>query len=597
MDTRHAPESGAPDAPLPAHPPASYAPESPYRTFDLAKEASVAKLTSGLSPASLQLALADWLIHLAAAPGKRAELATLALRHAALLGQYLLEAATGRTPAAPAQPSPGDRRFRAGAWQLEPYRFWHQSFLLAEQWWRAATRDVPGVSPHHEDVVAFSARQMLDTFAPANYVATNPEIAQRTALTGGANLAQGVWNYLDDVRRLITKQPPAGAEQFELGRNLATTPGRVVFRNHLIELLQYSPTTPDVYAQPVLIVPAWIMKYYILDLSAHNSLIRYLVGEGHTVFCISWRNVDASDRDLSLDDYRKLGVMDALDTIGAIVPGEKIHATGYCLGGTLLSIAAAAMANTGDDRLASITLLAAQTDFAEPGELQLFIDDSEIHFLESMMWERGYLGAHQMAGSFQLLMSNDLIWSRVIHDYLLGERTPMIDLMAWNADSTRMPYRMHSEYLRHLFLDNDLATNRYVIDGQTVSVHNIRAPFFVVGTEHDHIAPWRSVYKIHYLSGSDVTFVLTAGGHNAGIVSEPGHAKRHYRMKMTAAAAPSISPDEWLAGATDFEGSWWPAWHAWLARHSSPQRVAPPPLGKPGAHTLGDAPGTYVFQK
>ncbi|AGK49969.1 poly-beta-hydroxybutyrate polymerase family protein [Burkholderia thailandensis MSMB121] len=597
MDTRHTPASGAPAAPLPAHPPASGEPENPYRIFDLAKEASLAKLTSGLSPASLQLALSDWLIHLAAAPGKRTELATLAVKHAALLAEYLFEAAAGHTPAPPAQPSPGDRRFRASAWQLEPYRFWHQSFLLAEQWWRAATHDVPGVSPHHEDVVAFSARQMLDMFAPANYVATNPEIAQRTALTGGANLAQGVRNYLDDVRRLLTKQPPAGAERFAVGKNLAITPGRVVFRNHLIELLQYGPTTADVYAEPVLIAPAWIMKYYILDLSAHNSLIRYLVGEGHTVFCISWRNVDASDRDLSLDDYRKLGVMDALDTIGEIVPGAKIHATGYCLGGTLLSIAAAAMANAGDERLASVTLLAAQTDFTEPGELQLFIDDSEIHFLESMMWERGFLGAHQMAGSFQLLMSNDLIWSRVIHDYLLGERTPMIDLMAWNADSTRMPYRMHSEYLRHLFLDNDLATNRYVIDGQTVSVHNVRAPFFVVGTEHDHIAPWRSVYKIHYLSGSDVTFVLTAGGHNAGIVSEPGHPKRHYRMKVTAADAPSVSPDEWLAGATDFEGSWWPAWHAWLARHSSAQRVAPPTLGKSGAHALGDAPGTYVFQK
>ncbi|KVD89637.1 poly-beta-hydroxybutyrate polymerase [Burkholderia sp. ABCPW 14] len=597
MDTRHTPEPGAPAAPPPAHPPASYEQESPYRVFDFAKEAALAKLTSGLSPAALQLALSDWLIHLAAAPGKRAELMSLAMKHAALLTEYLLEATTGRTPAAPAQPSPGDRRFRANVWQLEPYRFWHQAFLLAEQWWRAATREVPGVSRHHEDVVAFSARQMLDTFAPANYVATNPEVAQRTALSCGANLAQGVWNYLDDVRRQMTKLPPAGVERFQVGKDVATAPGRVVFRNHLIELLQYGPATPDVYAEPVLIVPAWIMKYYILDLSPHNSLIRYLVGEGHTVFCVSWRNVDASDRDLSLDDYRRLGVMDALDTIGKIVPGAKIHATGYCLGGTLLSIAAAAMANAGDERFASITLLAAQTDFTEPGELQLFIDESEIYFLESMMWERGFLGAHQMAGSFQLLMSNDLIWSRMIHDYLLGERTPMIDLMAWNADSTRMPYRMHSEYLRHLFLDNDLATNRYVIDGQTVSVHNIRAPFFVVGTEHDHIAPWRSVYKIHYLTDSDVTFVLTAGGHNAGIVSEPGHPKRHYRMKITTADAPSISPDEWLAGATDCEGSWWPAWHAWLAEHSSAQRVAPPRLGKPGAETLGDAPGTYVFQQ
>jgi polyhydroxyalkanoate synthase len=317
------------------------------------------------------------------------------------------------------------------------------------------------------------------------------------------------------------------------------------------------------------------------------------------VFCISWRNVDEDDRDLGFDDYRRLGIMAALDAISQIVPDQKIHATGYCLGGTLLAVAAAAMANARDERLASVTLFAAQTDFTEPGELQLFIDDSQVYFIESMMWERGYLAANQMAGSFQLLQSNDLIWSRVVHDYLLGERAPAIDLMAWNADATRMPYRMHSEYLRKLFLDNDLACARYEVDGRPVALDNIRVPMFVVGTERDHIAPWRSVYKIHYLSDTDVTFVLTSGGHNAGIVSEPGHPHRRFRLRLRAAEDLNIGPDEWLAAAAQRDGSWWPAWNEWLTAHSSGGRVAPPRIGLPDAAqpVLAAAPGTYVFQQ
>ena len=468
---------------------------------------------------------------------------------------------------------------------------------MTEQWWNVATRDVPGTTHHHEDVVSFSARQLLDMMAPTNFPFTNPEVSQRAASTLGVSLIDGVRNALEDASRQAGGQPPAGLDQFKVGANLAATPGKVVFRNHLIELIQYSPVTSKVLAEPVLIVPAWIMKYYILDLSPHNSLIRYLVEQGHTVFCISWRNVDADDRELGLDDYRQLGVMEALDAVSRIVPDSRIHATGYCLGGTLLSIAAAAMAGSGDDRLASVTLFAAQTDFTEPGELQLFIDDSEVSFLESMMWSQGYLSAGQMSGAFQLLQSNDLIWSRIVHDYLLGERAPMIDLMAWNADTTRMPYRMHSEYLRRLFLNNDLACGRYEVDGRPVSIRNIRAPLFVVSTERDHIAPWHSVYKIHNLSDTEITFVLTSGGHNAGIVSEPGHAHRHFRIHRTAADDLRVSPDEWLAASASQQGSWWPAWTDWLEAHSSPQRVAPP-VAASDAHggPLGDAPGTYVFQ-
>ena len=283
-------------------------------------------------------------------------------------------------------------------------------------------------------------------------------------------------------------------------------------------------------AEPVLIVPAWIMKYYILDLSPQNSLVRYLVEKGFTVFCISWLNPTAEDRDLTLDNYRRLGVMAGLEAINAIVPGRGIHATGYCLGGTLLSIAAAAMGHTGDHRLASVTLFAAQTDFSEPGELALFVDHSQLHFLESIMWNRGYLSADQMAGAFQFLRSNDLVWSRIVHDYLMGGRRPMNDLMAWNADSTHMPYRMHAEYLQRLYLDNELAAGRFMVEGRAAAIQNIRAPMFVVATERDHVAPWESVYNIDQLADTDVTFVLTSGGHNAGIVSEPGLARRRYRI-------------------------------------------------------------------
>src|SRR6266702_3360899 len=372
-----------------------------FRDLDHAKEALMARMTAGLSPAALGAALTDWLIHLAVAPGKQLELASLCVSNARRLSEYLVQFTLGQQAPLLTKPSPADYRFRADTWQIEPYRLWHQSFLLAEQWWNTATRDVPGATHHHEDVVAFAARQLLDMLAPANFPLTNPEVLQRAAATLGLSLAQGARNAFEDASRAASGKPAAGMDPFKVGVNLAATPGKVVFRNHLIELIQYSPTSETVLAEPVLIVPAWIMKYYILDLSPHNSLIRYLVEQGHTVFCISWRNVDAEDRNLGLDDYRQLGVMEALDAVSRIVPDCPIHATGYCLGGTLLSIAAAAMAQAGDERLASITLFAAQTDFTEPGELQLFIDDSEVYFLESMMWSQGYLAANQMSGAFQ----------------------------------------------------------------------------------------------------------------------------------------------------------------------------------------------------
>jgi polyhydroxyalkanoate synthase len=384
-----------------------------------------------------------------------------------------------------------------------------------------------------------------------------------------------------------------------VGRTLAVTSGKVVYRNRLIELLQYAPTTETVQTEPVLIVPAWIMKYYILDLSPHNSLVKYLVDHGHTVFMISWKNPGPEDRDLGLEDYRTLGVMAALDAVAAIRPKRKIHGVGYCLGGTLLGIAAAAMARDGDERLQTLTLFAAETDFTEAGELTLFIDETEVTFLEDLMWDQGFLDTRQMAGAFELLRSNDLIWSRMVRDYLLGERQGMTDLMAWNADGTRMPYRMHSEYLRRLFLHNDLAEARYDVAGRPVTLADLRMPLFAVSTVKDHVAPWRSVYKIHVLTDTDLTFVLTAGGHNAGIVSEPGHPHRSYQLARRRHSDRYIDPETWQRATARQEGSWWPAWQTWLEEHSSGPISAQQALGSPdrGYPPLGEAPGTYVLQE
>jgi polyhydroxyalkanoate synthase subunit PhaC len=339
------------------------------------------------------------------------------------------------------------------------------------------------------------------------------------------------------------------------------------------------------------------MKYYILDLSPQNSLVRHLTEQGFTVFMISWKNPSPDDRDLGLEDYRKLGVMSALDAIGAIVPDRKVHAVGYCLGGTLLSIAASAMARDDDNRIATLTLLAAQTDFTEAGEIMLFSDESQIAFLEDMMWEQGFLDSRQMAGAFQMLRSNDLIWSRLVHDYLLGTRQTMTDLMAWNADATRMPYRMHSEYLRKLFLDNDLAEGRFEVAGAPVALEDIRAPIFAVGTERDHVAPWRSTYKINLQAEAEVTYLLTSGGHNAGIVSEPGHVGRSYRIGTNRMTGHYYDPKRFLAEVQREDGSWWPEWTAWLGGRSGALTTLPP-IGAPqaGYPLLSDAPGAYVLQ-
>ncbi len=537
-------------------------------------QAALGRLTLGISPAEVNDSFRAWVGHLAQAPGKMAELAAW--------------------PALCAQDDgerPVDPRFQSEGWGQWPWSVYRDAFLKTESWWQAATSDVPGLDAHSERVVAFGARQILDALCPANFPVTNPDLARQTLESGGANLVQGAKNALDDMQHALTGVPDNG--KFKVGKNLAVTPGDVVYRNGLMELIRYAPQTPKVYKEPVLIVPAWIMKYYILDLSPDNSLVRWLVEQGHTVFMISWKNPGKEDRALGFDDYYRRGVMDAMDAVTSICGDAKIHLTGYCLGGTLAMVAAAAMARDGDDRLKSLSLFAAQGDFTEAGELMLFVSPSEVAFLKSIMDVQGYLDTKQMAGTFQMLRSYDLIWSKIVSDYFEGKRRGLIDLMVWNADATRMPARMHSEYLERLFLHNELAEGRFTVEGKPVAVENIRVPIFAVGTERDHVAPWRSVHKIHLMANVDVDFVLVSGGHNAGIVSEPGHPHRSYRELERKAGTPYRSPDQWLEESAQKEGSWWTAWHDWLARHAAKEKIIPPKTGK----ALCKAPGTYVFQR
>jgi polyhydroxyalkanoate synthase len=565
---------------------------------DRSLHAGIARVTGGLSPAALALAYIDWAAHLAAAPGKRVQLAETAVQAWVRLLEYARQCSFGGDPSAQCvEPKPHDRRFAGPGWQQFPFNLINQAFLLNEHWWHEATTGIRGVSSNHEAVVEFATRQLLDMFSPSNFVWSNPDVIERSVREGGTNFVKGFSNFFDDWLRAAHGAKPAGTENFEVGHTVACTPGEVVFRNSLIELIRYSPIGGRRRPEPVLIMPAWIMKYYILDLSPHNSLVRWLTRQGYTVFMISWKNPTSADRDLGMEDYRVRGFMAALDAVGVGQEADGVHALGYCLGGTLLSIAAAAMARDGDRRLKSLTLLATQVDFTESGELTLFIDEGQIAFLEDLMLDQGYLDSRQMAGAFQLLRSNDLIWSRMVRNYLLGEREPMTDLMAWNADATRMPHHMHSEYLRHLFLDNDLAEGRFIAGGRPVALSDIDVPVFAVGTVQDHVAPWRSTYKIHLLMDTEVTYLLTTGGHNAGIVSEIGHTGRSYQVMTRPAEGHYVDPDAWMATAPQKDGSWWPEWMAWLGRHSgAPVEAVGLDDRALATPSLGHAPGRYVLQ-
>ncbi|MEO7401047.1 MAG: alpha/beta fold hydrolase [Polaromonas sp.] len=566
------------------------------QALDRPLHTQMARFTQGMSPASLAGAYLDWLTHLALSPGKRQELLGKAFEQEVRIASHAIRGPIDHCKPC-IEPLPQDRRFAAPEWQEWPFNLIYQSFLLHQQWWQNATTGVPGVTAHHEQVVTFATRQLLDIFSPSNFLLTNPEVLAATWKSGGMNLVQGARNFIRESLRLAAGRALPGTENFRPGKEVALTPGKVVLRNPLIELIQYSPQTDTVFAEPVLIVPSWIMKYYILDLSPHNSLVKYLVDKGHTVFIVSWKNPSAKDRNRGMDDYLKSGAMAAIDAVSAIVPGQKIQAMGYCLGGTLLGIAAAYMARQHDERLKSLTLLASELDFEDPGELGLFIDESQLSFLNDAMARKGYLDTKQMAGAFTLLNSRDLVWSRLVHDYLMGGKHPVTDLTAWNLDATRMSYRQHSEYLRSLYLNNDLAEGRYRVDGKPVVLSDVQLPIFALGTQRDTVSPWHAVYKIHLLTSAEVTFCLSSGGHNVGVVNPPGPGvRRSYQIGTRKANGRYIDPDSWHASQPEHEGSWWPALEHWLCQHSSGSVDARAPgNAAAGYPALDDAPGRYVL--
>ncbi len=555
-----------------------------------------AELLCGQSPWPVLRAWADWGSHFAAAPDWQIGLyrqgyeATLQLWQAAFSG--------GDQSNWIFQPNQADRRFRDQVWGLPPFGWFAQAQLAAEGLWSAAC-NVPSMEPRHVRRMEFLGHFGLNAVAPVNFALTNPNVVQAAVQTGGMNFLAGAARLAEDVARMARGGALDETDAFKVGETIAITKGDVVFRNDIMELIQYAPTTPTVRREPILITPAWMLKYYILDLTPSHSLVRYLVDQGFTVFIISWRNPGPDLRNVSFEDYRRNGVLAALDVVGKIVPDENIHAVGYCLGGTLLAIAAAALARDGDMRLASLSLFAAQTDFAEVGDLMLFLDESELAVLEDLMRARGCLDTHQMSGILTLLRAEKMMFSRLVERYMLGKVGSPNDIAAWMTDPTRMAERAHSDYLRQLVLDNGFARGEYVADGRPVSPRDVHLPLFVLAAERDHVVPWQSLYDIGSFGSADSTFVLTGGGHQSGVVSPPSKAVAHYRLSSAEGGRRDPDPMTWRSATEQIGGSWWLEWAGWLDRHSSPEQVAPPSVGCPeaGLPSLGAAPGEYVLQR
>ncbi len=561
--------------------------------------AAIAKITKGMSPVALINAYVDWLGHLSLSPGKQLQLMQSLANKVYLLGTYTAESMSDSGEKTPPPSTIKDRTFSSEGWQAFPFNFFSQSYLLAQQWFKEATGNVDGLTKDHEEMVNFINEQILGVLSPANFPVTNPEVIQKTKSEQGENLKRGLGNLIQDVKNDNGEAPSEqSTEKFTVGEDIGITPGKVVYQNQLIELIQYSPSTEEVGKEPVLFVPPWIMKYYILDLSPKNSMVKYLVDQGKTVFMISWKNPTESERDLGMNAYLEMGLMESLKAVQTIVPNTKVNTVGYCIGGTLLLIGAAALAGSEQDAINSITLLAAQADFSEPGDIKRFLSDSHLAFLESLMWKQGYLDADSMGDAFKALRPGDLIWGPMIQRYFHGEETFMNDLMSWNADGTRMPYQMHHEYLRKMYLDNELADGHYEVNGRKVSLSDITAPMFVVGTQTDHVAPWKSVYKLHHLTNDELTFLLTSGGHNAGIISGPSHPRRNFQVHTRKPRDKYICADTWKDSTEVQQGSWWPEWNNWLDQQLSGKRK-PPRIGNAskGYKALRNAPGEYVLEK
>ena len=493
-----------------------------------------------------------------------------------------------------AAPEKGDRRFRHEDWQQHfLFDYMKQSYLIAARWLHKTVAEVEGLDPNTAKKVEFFTRQYIDAMAPSNFALTNPEVLHETVRTGGENLVKGLHNLLDDIERgdgqlKISMTDP---KAFELGVNIATTPGQVVFQTPLMQLIQYEPTTKKVFQRPLLIVPPWINKYYILDLREKNSLIKWAVDQGMTVFVVSWVNPDATMREKSFDDYLVEGTLAAIDAVGQATGEKDVNVVGYCLGGTLLAATLAYMAAKNDDRIASATFMTALTDFRASGELNVFIDEKQVGNLEKRMNERGYLEGSEMGTTFNMLRANDLMWSFVINNYLLGRDPVPFDLLHWNNDSTRMPANMHSFYLRNMYLDNKLIEpGGITLNGVPIDLAKVKTPSYFVSAIEDHIAPWKATYEGPKMFSGPSTFTLSGSGHIAGMINPPVANKYGYWTNRTLAD----TADEWLEGAKQHDGSWWTDWRDWLGDKLG-KDVAPRIPGKGGKlKVIEAAPGSYA---
>lgn len=511
---------------------------------------------------------------------------TLSLfRYAALRGM-------GQKGTPAAEPAKRDRRFRDPVWEQPLFDLLKQSYLIMSRWMLGTVDNVAGLDEQTQEQVSFYTRQYADAIAPSNFLWTNPKVLQVTAESNGANLVRGVRQLLEDLERgegrLAIQRTDLSA--FEVGRDLAITPGKVVYQNELMQLIQYSPTTPKVHERPLLIVPPWINKYYVLDLQPENSYVRWAVEQGLTVFMISWINPDASLAHKSFDDYLREGPLEALDAIAKATGQSDVTAVGYCLGGTLLSATLALLAARGDERIRAATFFTTLVDFAEPGELSVYIDEAQIAMLEREMNKTGILEASKMQTAFNMLRANELIWSYVVHNYLLGRDPFPFDLLYWNADSTNMPAAMHAYYLRNMYLDNSLCEpGGLTLDGEPIDLRKVKQPVYLLSCAEDHIAPWTSTYAATQLYQGPQRVVLAGSGHIAGVINPPAKNKYGYWTNDKAESDPEV----WQAGATQHEGSWWPDWAAWNAEHAGKLIPARHP-GSADLPPLEDAPGSYV---
>jgi len=491
------------------------------------------------------------------------------------------------------QADPKDKRFRDDAWQQsEIFDFIKQSYLLSARYVQDVVGHVDGLDPKTAKKIDFYARQFTDAMSPSNFLLTNPEVLRRTAETGGENLLRGLNNLLTDLERGRGKLTirMTDMDAFKLGENIGVSPGKVVFQNALMQLIQYTPSTETVLRRPLLILPPWINKFYILDLRPKNSFVRWAVSQGHTVFMVSWVNPDERMADVGFDSYMTSGVFAALDAIKAATGEAEVDAIGYCLGGTLLAATLAWMAKRGDARIRTATFFVALLDFEEAGELGVFIDEEQLKGLEDRMQEQGFLEGSDMSTTFNMLRANDLIWSFVVNNYLLGNEPFPFDLLYWNSDSTRMPARMHSFYLRHMYQQNLLAKpGGITLAGEALDLGLIKIPAYFLSTREDHIAPWRSTYRGTQLLGGKKRFVLAASGHIAGVVNPPDGGKYNHWVNTALPA----DPQAWLEGATELAGSWWPDWHRWVIGRAAPMVPARVP-GDGALPVIEDAPGSYV---